>query len=126
MPTKSPERIAEDQRTDRLLSLWETKYTRSQGYACPCRLLGKRHQWGSCTLGIVDTHRHWVDHFDLWLKDGKPHVWTSQPYAILKEDLFDIMRFCGTWGFDVCIGELDAWWNSGCTLISVRAPRDHD
>ena len=122
---KSPERIAEDQRSAYLLGIWEKRYTRSQGASCPCRLLGKRHSYaGACEITTFD--RHWIDHFDLWLKDGKPHVWTSQPYGISKADLFDIMRLCSTYGFDVYIGELDAWHNSGCTLISLRVPNPED
>ena len=38
------------------------------------------------------------DHGDLYMKDGKPAFYLSQPYAILPATLKEIVAFCEKWG----------------------------
>lgn len=73
--------------------------TRSKSTACIQRLLGKR-----CGISLqrdCDCHPPGTDHASLWLKDGKPHLFVSQPYNIRGSILGDATQFASEHGLEL-------------------------
>jgi hypothetical protein len=89
---------------DTLLNLWARKHGLKKSPARPCiqRLLEKK-------CGTFDLHPcappH-TDHPSLWLKNGKPYCYVSQPYGLPLDHLKTIMEFCEKHGLTF---DIDAW-----------------
>ncbi len=60
----------------------------------PSVLAGKRPQEGAHVLGIG------LDHDSLWNKDGKPYLFTSEPYYIRKDELKSLITYCDQYDID--------------------------
>jgi hypothetical protein len=96
----------------------------SGGHPCLARLIGKRcdqsqfylrtsheEKYAPCSLPAAD------DHASLWLKDGKPHSYVSQPYGMSPEDMRKLVKFCDEYGLTVNVNAWGSWWFPGHTLI---------
>lgn len=102
--------FAEATHESRLLK-WakQRELKRSDGHACIARLLGRRcmmldprprNQEGPpCTPPGAD-------HSDLWIRGGKPVVYTTQPYQLSHKHLVELVEFCNRWGLEV---KVDTW-----------------
>ncbi len=64
-------------------SVLSSKLRRTSGVRHPLRLLGRRPGWNAQLPSFSD-------HTSLWLKDGKPHVWVTQPYDLNNEDIREL------------------------------------
>ncbi|GFN22168.1 hypothetical protein [Thermanaeromonas sp. C210] len=64
------------------------------GHVCLNRLV-KGHCKGT---GLMFPKCFWLPvvnvHVSLWLRDGKPHVYVSQPYALTLKDMRALVQFC--------------------------------
>lgn len=91
---------------------WAERYglERSRGHACVARLLGKRcWQSGWHVRGAEEAppcRPPGSDHADLWIKNGKPVVYTFQPYGLDHNTLERLLDFCGRWGLEI---HIDTW-----------------
>lgn len=57
------------------------------------------------------------DHVTLWLKDGKPDVYVSQPYALGLDTLREMAQMADKHGLDVHVDAKSSWWFPGYTLF---------
>ncbi len=57
------------------------------------------------------------DHPDLWLKDGKPYMFTSQPYRITKDFLEIARNICVEHDLEMTIDAREAWYMPGRTVL---------
>lgn len=81
------------------------------------RLTGKR---GRCWwIGLPAD-----DHCDLWLKDGKPYCYTSQPYHLYDRDMRDIIKMCDEYDLTVHVSALESWHYPGGTMMMVWKTRE--
>lgn len=58
------------------------------------------------------------DHSTLWLKDGKPHTFVTQPYGINQETIQEWIRLCDEKGLTLKIDARGSWHNEGRTLLA--------
>lgn len=90
----------------------------SNGARCVSRLLGKQ-----CKYSLHPCTPPAVDHISLWNKDGKPHVYVSQPYAISWKNLQQIVDYCREHGLQAQISA-ESWHFPGQTvLLEYRADK---
>lgn len=89
----------------------------ADGHACLLRLThedgGDRHP-GRCV------YLPGSDHTSMWMKDGKPHVYVTQPYDLTLEALDDMFRVCRRLGLTLRVDSAIAWHNPAAVLIEVR------
>lgn len=81
----------------------------STGHVCVARLLGKRCRMSSSTprRGEVPPCRPpGADHPKLWLRNGKPAIYTFEPYVMELNTLRELVNFCDRWGLDL---EIRGW-----------------
>lgn len=57
-----------------------------------------------------------ADHTDVWIKDGKAVLITTQPYNMGIEKLRDIIEFCDKWGLEFSI-KGGSWHYPGFTKM---------
>ncbi len=60
-------------------------------------------------------YRPWQDHMALWNKDGKPHMFTSEPYVLTMEDIKALIIDCESENLTFSIS-VNSGWNPGRTL----------
>ena len=60
-------------------------------------------------------YRPWQDHMSLWNKEGKPHVFVSEPYSLSMEDVKALIADCEAEGLTFYINT-DSKWNPGRTV----------
>lgn len=89
---------------------------------CIQRLLGKRCR--ANLPGGCKCHPQLNEHGRLWLKDGKPHVWTSEPYHIGHEDLKDAVAFAEANNLDVEITAEHSFHYPGRTFAMIYKVRE--
>ena len=58
----------------------------------------------------------WIDHRSLWLKDGKPYSFVTQPYGLSLNDLKQIVAYCEEHGLDVFVDAGLSWHYPGTTV----------
>lgn len=77
-------------------------------------LIGKR----DFSRGMMFDHKQLPasDHTSLWNKDGKPHLFVSQPYGLHTEDIRKIAAACDEHGLDVQIHTHPGWHFPGHVL----------
>ena len=84
-------------------------------FGCPLMLLGKR-----CRNYQTCYREHFPpghDHEFRFIKDGKTHFWTWQPYVYVRDR---IQPWADQWGFEVDLRpSTESWWNPGNTLLLV-------
>lgn len=56
------------------------------------------------------------DHVSLWLRNGKPHVYVSQPYGLTLSDMRALVQFCDAHGLDAAVSAR-SWRFPGSTLL---------
>lgn len=83
---------------------------RSSGVRSHLRLLGKRPSWGE------DALPEFADHTDLWVKDGKPHLLTTQPYQLNSGGIRDLAALIDE-GFDATISSHRSWYFPASTVL---------
>jgi hypothetical protein len=71
------------------------------------RLLGKR----TTGMQLPD-----ADHRSLWVHEGKPAVYVSQPYALTMTKLRRLVRFCDEHGLTALVDSWPAWHFPGRVL----------
>lgn len=102
----------------------------STGHDCISRLMGVQCNQHGVFLGTYD----WTkddkpcqlpqanDHLSMWLKDGKPFLYISQPYHINFEAISELVEFCNKFNLHADIDAGRSWWFPGSTLsIEVRS-----
>jgi len=92
----------------------------SGGHPCVSRLIGRRCSalpgGGSSPCRIPG----W-DHMSLWLKDGKPEVYVSQPYNLSLNEMRELVRFCDEYGLTTSVGMWPAWhFPGGVLMVEVK------
>lgn len=106
---------------------WARRYglKRSSGHSCVARLLGKRCRYGEYKAGDAPPCRPpGSDHADLWIKNGKPAVYTFQPYGLSYDTLKKLLDFCERWGLEVHIDTWPAGHFPGSVLWVEVTPKD--
>jgi hypothetical protein len=82
----------------------------------PLRLVGKRP--------MLLEQRPWLDHVAIWNQDGRPALFTSQPYGLSWEALCDLVDYCRQHGLRANV-DASSWHFPGSTLlITVKAGRE--
>lgn len=56
-----------------------------------------------------------LDHSEIWEKDGKPYLMTSQPYQVSKDDLRKLIAHCDAYDIDFQI-DADSFYFPGGTI----------
>jgi hypothetical protein len=88
---------------------------------CVCRLLGKRCSsfgMGTCPNAVPE-----ADHPSLWLRDGKPVAFVSQPYQI--GDVEKLGSFCRDRDLRCTITTWPAWHYPGNALfVEIRRAQE--
>jgi hypothetical protein len=86
------------------------------GHVCLNRLV-KGHCKGT---GLMFPKCFWLpvanDHVSLWLRDGEPHVYVSQPYGLTLNDMRALVEFCDAHGLDAAV-TAGSWHFPGETLL---------
>lgn len=85
----------------------------SGGSATIARLIGK---------GLSQEDRYLLrppgaDHDSLWLRDGKPVMFVTQPYELHRDGMREIVAFCDQWNLDVTVDTADSWHFPGWTTL---------
>jgi hypothetical protein len=98
-------------------------YKRSKGEKCIQRLKG-----GKCMRGYPNEGDHQclpptADHYHLWIKDGEPVLFTSEPYPLTYDDIRQEVNFCETHGFEMTI-RANSPHNPGSTLLIEYRRKD--
>jgi len=57
------------------------------------------------------------DHSSLWLKDGKPHTFVTQPYGVDNKTLQEWCRLCDEKGLKLHTDARGSWHNEGRTVL---------
>ena len=101
---------------------WMTKgLRRSSGSQSHLRLLGKNPR------SKPDPGQElpfFADHTDLWLKDGRPFLWTTQPYGLTEGGIRELTGLIDL-GLDVTISTHRSWHFPGSTLmIELRKDKE--
>ena len=97
-------------REKQFITAHEVKESHPYAYAkVPSVLAGKRPQEGGRALGIG------LDHNSLWNKDGKPYLFTSEPYYIQKDELKSLIEHCDQHDIDFQI-DAESMYYPGHTI----------
>lgn len=96
----------------------------SEGQVCVQRLLGNQcHRYSHpYREGDCECDPPGADHQTLWLKDGQPFVYLSQPYPLGLETLRKTVRFCDRFDLDMVISTWPSWHYPG-NVLSVEFTR---
>lgn len=107
----------------------------AEGIPCP-RRLGRGKGGGAlwciythqnrkclCRYGTPPPGRYdWVDHPVLYLRDGRPAVFTSQPYGTDRKPDDAVKQFCEEQGLEIhLLGNDASFYNPGSTSLIVIA-----
>lgn len=65
----------------------------TRGDICIARLINKH-----CTL--ENSVGFYFDHAQLWLKDGKPYIFTFQPYELDNKRMKQLVEYCEKYGLE--------------------------
>ncbi len=99
------------------------KRYKQQGYTAESgsirRLVGKSRIPYTNNPDVMPNDPPHDDHGKLFLKDGKPAFYMSQPYGVTWTELQQIVRFCEKWGLQASIDALQSNWYPGRT-VAVR------
>lgn len=63
-----------------------------------------------------------ADHAQVWQKDGKPTLFTSEPYGLGREDLRDMLTFCDQNCLHLSISAWSPYFFGQTLLVSVSKP----
>ncbi len=104
---------------------YRRQYLKEQGlkptaeHACINRLAGRR-----CIAGKTPCHIPGADHVSMWLKDGKPEVYISQPYHLSLKNMRALVELCDKHGLDANVSTRPSWHFPGAVLtIEIRKAR---
>lgn len=119
-----PGRAYAEATAERALEWWQGQSERgrlrqSNGAPCVERLLGKR-----CRYASDEDHTcqpPGSDHPSLWLLDGKPTLYVTQPYSLSWESLGGIVDFCRARGLEASVSAASSWHFPGWTVAVVIA-----
>ena len=118
---KTPQRIfTEAFRESRRREYAQSRNLReAHGRVCALRLTGNHCGYAS-ERGCPDCWPPGCDHPRLWIKDGKPYVFTFEPYRLSLRDLRELVAYCDRLGLAAEISG-QSWHNAGDTfLIELR------
>ena len=91
---------------------WVTKgLRRSSGSQSYLRLLGKKPNPQS-----IRTLHRFADHTDLWIKNGRPFLWTTQPYSLTDAGIKGLAGLIDL-GLDATISTHRSWHFPGSTVM---------
>ena len=91
---------------------WMTKgLRRSSGSQSYLRLLGKKPHPQS-----IRTLPRFADHTDLWIKNGRPFLWTTQPYGLDDPGIKELAGLIDL-GLDARISAHRSWHFPGSTVM---------
>lgn len=121
----SVDRVYAEATTQLTENQWIKRQSVHRSKASPCI---RRITHGACLTATRMEHcicqPPGSDHVDLWIKDGKARVYTSQPYELSWEELQEMVDFCRHDGLQADIS-LGAWHFPGRTmLIEYRRQND--
>ena len=106
---------------ERLEQQWarENNLKPAGGFTCVQRLLGK--QCGISRQKSCDCQPPGTDHPSLWLKDGKPYYYISQPYHFEMATLGELNVFCQQHGLEYRITTWPSfYYPSGTMFVLFR------
>lgn len=102
----------------------------TSGRVCINRLRGKQcsfstHDHPHTLDSLIKKNKSYcrlTDHVALWLRDGKPAVWTSQPYGPLDGIvLAEAAEACRELGLELTVSS-GSWWYPGWTVLLMVTP----
>ncbi len=107
-------RATAEEKAERLRA-WASRegVTRSKGHCCLRRVATGRCGIGDCP------HLPGSDHTSVWIKEGRPHIYVTQPYHVSDATLTQMIRTCRQWGLMLRIDSAPAWHNEYALLIEV-------
>lgn len=119
----SPLRAYAESRWKEYRDMWAKQYglKQSGGHACLTRLRRRCNGWNGCVKLIGS------DHTSLWLKNGEPYVYVTQPYDLSHEDLVGMVTQCQELDLELRINAWPAWHFPGRVLMVEvrRQEKDH-
>lgn len=118
-------RVVSGFEADKRMQIWAdaNELKLSSGVPCVNRLLGKPcRSHNGPHLECPDIPG--ADHTSLWLKDGKPAVIATQPYALTWEILQELMVFCQEYGLRSDISAWGSWHFPGRTVLVCLMPQE--
>jgi hypothetical protein len=80
------------------------------------RLVGKRQVPWSDDPNVMPNKPPGDDHGTLYLKDGKPAFYLSEPYGLAYDKMQEVVAFCERWGLEASIDGLQSTWFPGLTI----------
>ena len=80
------------------------------------RLVGKRRAAGSNDPNAMPNEPPGDDHGGLYLKDGKPAFYLSEPYKLTYGKMKEIVAFCERWGLLASVDARQSSWFPGETI----------
>lgn len=88
------------------------------------RLLGihPARYWYNHAPGVPD-RLPGADHDGLWIRDGRPWAWTTQPYDLDHESLRGMLAFCDAHGLEMTVSG-SSWHFLGRTVLVVIKRRE--
>jgi hypothetical protein len=91
-----------------------------RGHICTSKLAGMPHVERTCD-SPNDIPGH--DHIDGWRRGHDTYAITSEPYALMYDDLVKTVQFCQRMGLkaDITAG---SWHNPGSTILIIYTKRD--
>ncbi len=90
------------------------RVTRTRGQRTVARLWGgARRSWDVEPVPQFPAE----DHVDLWIRDGKPVRFTSQPYGLGLQDMASMVEFCRAHHLRMTIRVGWSWHFPGSTLL---------
>lgn len=98
---------------------WAAKHglQQTRGRVCLARLLGKRCGGFGRDVKGIPCQPPGADHCSLWLKEGHPEVFVSQPYGLSLKTMRELVALCDCTGLDVLVDTWPAWHFPGRVLM---------
>lgn len=108
---------AGDHDPHRLRRAWAQRegVTAADHHFCLTRLTAE----GCRRAGDTCHHLRGADHTSLWMKDGKPHIYVTQPYDLSLKRLDEMFRVCRRLGLTLRVDSAIAWHAPGAVLVEV-------
>ena len=98
------------------------RFTVTSGHACLHRLSAGRCGGYRCGCGCPALPG--ADHSLLWLLDGRPFAYVTQPYGFNHKALQEALAACERWGLEMLVDAASWHFPTATLLVEVRRSED--